>query len=872
MTVRDITRAGPSAPRLLEREAHLSALTELLNGATQGVGRLAVIRGDVGAGKTALLRAFLGDVPHSVDTAIGYCDSVATPRPLSPIHDLARSLGDGLAALLERSATREEIRDHLLERYEEQSVVLAIEDIQWADDATIDLLRLLARRIGETSALLLLTYREEPRPSAAVTRLLGQLATSTAAKQVEVPPLSRSAMAIMTAGTSVDPNTLYRLTGGNPFFASELVAADGSALPSSIRDLIRGRVAELDDRARTALDAAAILGSRIEPWLLAAVVGENLPGIDDAIAVGLVLRDGDGMSFRHELARFAVLEELPVIRGIGLHRSALAALRRAGVSDAARLAHHAEGAGDGAAVLEFAPQAAEQALANGAYREAIAQLERALRFAVSDDDRRVNLLEQLGDAQMVVANGVAADEAWTEALTIRRARGAEPRLVGDLLRRISRSAMWRADFARAMALAREAVAILESLGESRELAMALVGLSGQLMMEAHAEEAIRWGERALAMGDRLGDDEVRALAFNYIGSAQTGLGREEGLDNLERSVTIARANDLSSAIYRGLFNLAASCWSLQQMHRSLAYFDELVRFSATSEVISCNIDANRADVLLSLGRWEEADRSASAAVVSADGGLDPLDASTAMSVLARLRARRGQPGADALADQARNLVAGTNDLYRTWMAVCPRAEIAWLSGTLPSIVSQLETLLDQAIAHRDPWVTGEIARWLRRADAPRQDVGDVAEPHRLALAGDWHGAAAAWKERDNPFETALALLDADEPAALREAYDILQGLGAQGVLPVATARLRGLGAPVPRGPRATTVAHAALLTAREAEIAGLIAAGHSNREIAEQLVLSEKTVGHHVSAVLGKLGVRRRGEIAARLAAGDAAR
>jgi DNA-binding CsgD family transcriptional regulator/tetratricopeptide (TPR) repeat protein len=869
MAVRVTAPTFATAPRLLERERHLATLADLLDGATRGAGRLAVVRGDAGAGKTALLRAFLDDVPAAVDTAIGYCDSIATPRPLSPVHDLARSLGNGLGSLLQRSAPREEIRDHLIQRFEARPVVLAIEDVQWADDATIDLIKLLARRIGETSALLLLTYREEPRPSPGIARLLGQLATSPGATQIEVLPLSRSAMSLMTAGTSVNPDTLYRLTSGNPFFASEILAADGLALPRSIRDLIRGRLAELDERARSAIDAAAILGSRIEPWLLAAVAGETLPGIDDAIAAGLVLRDGDGLSFRHELARFAVLEDLAVIRAIGLHRSALIALRRAGIADAARLAHHAEGAADGVAVLEFAPLAAEQALDNGAYREAIAQLRRSLRFATPTDDRRVDLLEKLGDAEMVVANGVAADEAWTEALAIRRARGDQPQLVGDLVRRIARSAMWRADFSRAMAFAREAVAILMPVGESHELGMAFVGLSGQLMMESHSEEAIELGERALAMADKLGDDEVRALALNYIGAAEVGLGQEKGLDKLERSVAIARANGLASAVYRGLFNLAASAAVLQQLHRSEGYFDELTRFSASSEVISCNIDANRAEVQLMLGRWAEADASASDALQAVDDSLDPLDAATATLVLARLRTRRGQAGAEALLDEAGELMLGTNDLARTWMLVSARVESAWLAGDLGSMVLQLGRLLDKAVESRDPWLTGEIARWLQRADATPKVLSHVAEPHRLSLEGDWRSSATAWKERDNPYEAALALLDADEPTALREAHDILLGLGAHGVLPIAVQRLRASGAPVPRGPRQSTIAHAALLTEREAEIADLVAVGLSNREIAERLVLSEKTVGHHVSAVIGKLGVRRRGEVSARLAADD---
>jgi DNA-binding CsgD family transcriptional regulator/tetratricopeptide (TPR) repeat protein len=468
---------------------------------------------------------------------------------------------------------------------------------------------------------------------------------------------------------------------------------------------------------------------------------------------------------------------------------------------------------------------------------------------------------------MVIASGVEADEAWTEALAIRRARQADPRLIGDLTRRISRSAMWRADFTRAMTLAREAVAILEPLGESHELGMAYVALSGQLMMEARSKESIAWGERALAIGDRLDDPEVRALALNYIGCSETGLGSEEGLVRLEQSLEIARAHELWSPVYRALFNLASGSAALQLPRRSAAWFDELARFSASSEVISCNIDANRADLWLALGRWDEAEAAAANALRVEGGKLDPLDASFAHTVLARLRARRGEPGAEDLADRAAALVSEIDDLYRTWSVVCVTVEIAWIQDALAALVPRLTDLLKRAVAAREPWVTGDIARWLMRAVAAPSDLANVAEPHRLALAGDWRRAAAAWRDRENPYETALALLDADDPVAVREAYDILVELGAHGVLPKAIKRLRELKAPLPRGPRPSTATNIAGLTEREAEIARLLSAGLSNNEIAEQLVLSTKTVAHHVSAVLGKLGVRRRAEVAGRLAA-----
>jgi DNA-binding CsgD family transcriptional regulator len=422
-----------------------------------------------------------------------------------------------------------------------------------------------------------------------------------------------------------------------------------------------------------------------------------------------------------------------------------------------------------------------------------------------------------------------------------------------------------------MALAEEAIAILEPLGESHELAMAYGGLAGQLFMEARSEEAIAWGERSLAMADRLDDDEARVQALNNIGCGELQLGRKDGFANLERSLSIARANGLWSGVYRALFNIAASAAGFQDLQRADAAFDELARFAASTEVLSCNIDSNRADILLGLGRWDEAEAAARNALAVVDGSLDPLDASVANAVLGRLMARRGDPMAESFANSAAELVSETHDLYRTWIGLLPQVEIAWLAEGLAPLAGKLRTLLDAAVQLRDPWVGAEIGRWLKRSGAELPDLPNLAGPNALALSGDWRAAAADWRQRDNPYETALALLDADDAAAVREAHEILIALGARGVLPKAAQRLRELGAPVPRGPRQSTSANAAGLTEREAEIAGWAAIGLSNHEIAERLVLSDKTVGHHVSAILGKLGVRRRAEVAARLGADTAA-
>lgn len=858
-------RLSEAAPdRLVERQEQLALLLAMAAGARDGAGGIAVLRGEAGIGKSALLRRFLASVASEMLVTVGYCDAVATPRPFSPFHDMVPVLGEGLAERLRGRSTRGELQDWLLARLGSEPCVLALEDIQWADEATVDLVRLLARRVPESRSVLVLTLREGASSVLGVGQLLGQLATARGVRQLVLPPLSEEAVARMAAGGGVDPARLHRLTGGNPFFASEVLAAGGGEIPATVRDLLRSRLLDLRPRARRAVDAAAVLGTRIEPWLLAAVTGEDLPGIDQAVEAGLMHREPDGIAFRHELTRLAVLDEVPAIRAVALHRAALDALARGAVTDQARLAHHAEGAADGRAVLDHAIPAAHQALRTGAYREGIAQIERALRFA-KDEGQRADLLEMLGDAFMDVANGVRADAAWTAALEIRR-RGDDPRRVGDLLRRIGRAAWWQADGTRARRMAREAIAILEPLGETHELALAYSGWSAQLMVSGENEEAIRWGERALELADRLDLDDVRAHALNNIGSAESAMGRVGGFETLERSLEISHRIGRGDHVCRALMNLASGATNSHDLHRADRWFGELAEYAEVSEVRSCNLDASRCEVLLALGRWDEAEEAARRALaLGGDLQVDPLDQSNSLSVLARLAARRGEPDAPALAERAFEVVRGALQLPLEWGSLRARAEIAWLAGDLARLGPELRSFLERAGAARDPWICGDVARWLHLAGEPVPAALDLARPFVLELAGDWTGAAREWDRLDDPYEAALARLHADDPGELRAAHDALVRLGARAVVPLASRRLAALGVSVPRGPRPSTDAHPAGLTLREAEVADLMAEGLSNPEIAHRLVLSTKTVSHHASAVLAKLNVRRRAEVAGAL-------
>src|SRR5512141_764072 len=497
---------GDGRRQLVERDEPLATLRRSLDEGATATGRIVLIRGEAGIGKTSLLKAFVEGCPSDVDVAWGACDGVSTPQPYGPFEDMADALGAEFRRLLDGHASRGEIGRWLLKWMAAGPTrVMVIEDIHWADQATLDLLAFLARRIESLPVLLLITHRDGEGASS-VDRILGGVATLPVLRQLPLEPLSRAGVERLASDSGVDAHELHRITAGNPFYVHEVLDAGLSRIPISVRDAVRARVAQLDERGRRALQVAAILGVRSEPWLLAAVAGEDLLGIDDCLRFGLLTK-ADGIAFGHELARMVVLEDVPVIHGIALHRRALAALEQAGVGDAARLAYHAEGSAERDAVLRHASAAGHRALAAGSHREAIAQFERALRFADGlAPDARAALLEPLSQALFLIMHHPEAYQAATEAAALRRKAGDGLATAAGLS--FLAEVAWRADHGpEAWSAAREAIALAEPMGDRRELAMAYATLGRLEIQDGRNREGRANSERALVIARRIEDAE-----------------------------------------------------------------------------------------------------------------------------------------------------------------------------------------------------------------------------------------------------------------------------------------------------------------------------------------------------------------------------
>jgi DNA-binding CsgD family transcriptional regulator len=856
---------------LLEREAQLAALASYAGEARKAQGRLVLVAGEAGVGKSALVEELQRGLPEAA-WYWGACDGLFTPRPLGPLFDIAAKLGGELLELCRADAPRADLFAALLRQVSEPGDlrVLVVEDIHWADEATIDLLRFLGRRIRDAPVLLILTYRDDGLSSADPLRIaLGDLATQRSVRRVGLAPLSADAVRQLAGEQGLDAANLYRLTGGNPFYVTEVVASGTDEIPASARDAVLARVSRLGPSAREVLDAAALIGTRVELPLLTMATAAPSPAVDELLASGLLAGNGAGtsagLSFRHEIVRMAVAGAIPPLRCGLVHARILDALRDRGCDDDARLAFHAEAAGDGPAVLRYAPAAARRAAALGSHREAAAQFERALRFSGGLDPRTAaGLNDGLAVELGLLDRWQDAADALERALGQWRQVGDQQR-EGTALRRFSRT-LWRLCRGQeALAAAEAAVSLLEPLGPSAELAWAYVNLGSRRLDDGQDQETVGLTERAEAIAESLGVPEVLSEALNTHGCALAGLGAD-WTGPLERALEIAVAEGLHEQAGRAFANLHVLYCSELRFTEAEPYFADGVAYCDESDIGTFGIclRGEHTGTLAMLGRWDES--AALSRELLTRSQASPVNRINPLTSLGTILARRGEPGSQEHLDEAMRSADGTTIPSHILRVRLARAEACWLQGRDADARHEAE-LADDVSMDSDRWERGTIAVWLRRTGSVRPPRGELAEPYRQQVAGDWGQAASLWTQLACRYEAALALLESGEEAALRDALSIFTDLGAMAAAGVTRQAMRERGIrSIPVGPRAATRAHPMGLTRREHEVLDLVVDGRTNAEIAEHLFISAKTVDHHVSAVLAKLGVPDR-NAAARQAA-----
>ena len=746
-----------SVSTLLDRQQCLADLDQWVF-TTEGGGCIALVHGEAGIGKTALVREFTQR--HSTRRVLwGACDDLFTPRTLAPLHDIARQAKGKLLDAINECATRDVIFNAVLDDLERGTpATIVFEDMQWADPATLDLLKFLGRRITRTRAILILTYRdEEIGPRHPLRSLIGDLPRDQL-RRLALTPLSESSVAKLARQAGHTSTNLHALTGGIPLLVTEALACGSADVPMSIRDAVLARAIRLPATARELIDSICVFPGKTPAQLLEQVVELDEVVMESCRSIGVTRDESGSFSFRHELVRRALESTLSETRRRSLHTRLLTILKSDATAPAARLAHHAEGCGNVCAVLHYAPVAAAHAASIGCHRQAAAHYQMALRHVSPlEPGRRAVLEDQLAYELYLVGEIGLAVEMRARALTTWRNMGDRIREGGTL--------RWLATLA---------------------------------LEEGRRGDAIRYVEEAMAIlpaGPEL--DQARRVQAQIHGGVS------------EASLQLARAEGVPERIAAVYFNLLSQAVVQRQYDLACHYQEEGIDFCAGQELLGWKLKLIACGARLKFDRGDWAGCGDDISAVLRSANVPPAARVCALTLLAHIRTRRGDPDVSSPLEEAQTLAVSIQDAQSLSALAAVRAEAAALrAGTLGNV--------------------SEIACDRRQLGCPYE--------HATVLA-----------------------LDGGE-AEKREALAIFEGLEAAPASRIIRKQFRLEGIKrIPRGARPTTQSNPFGLTRREAQVLELLSTGMRNSAIARALFVSQKTVDHHVSAILGKLGVPSRG-------------
>ncbi|MBR9835822.1 MAG: AAA family ATPase, partial [Alphaproteobacteria bacterium] len=552
-------------------------MAEAAKAASESKGSILLLFGEAGIGKTSLLEHFREGAGPENRVYWGGCDALFTPRPFGPLHDMGKELGPEVQNLLSQHASAPDVLAAILRMLEDapKGAVFVFEDVHWADHATLDVLKAFGRRISMTNALLVLSYRDdEVGPTHPLSQVLGDLPQANITR-IGLAPLTVAAVERLDSGGGYDPGTLREITGGNPFFVTELLASQqqtSDPLPASVTDSVNARLNRLSEKERTFLEKISVTPAAFDRTILRNLFGDEGEILAMAcVGRNLLVVDSRGLlRFRHELARLATMARLSPFQKQAAHEAMFSVLSSEGMNTPVdTLVHHAAGALLGREVLKLAPEAARIAVAFGAHRQAADHLATALRFV---EDAEPELAAELHE-QWAYEAGLALQidedviEARRHAISLWRALGRSEK-IGDNLRWISRLHWYRGEAAEAERFAREAVRVLETVQPTPERAMAYSFQSQLHMLNDRMDEAIEWGEKALQLAEEFGEIEVKVHALNNIGTAKAFSNDTTGVDMLNESLTLALEHGFHEHAARVYTNL--SCYAVECRDFALA--------------------------------------------------------------------------------------------------------------------------------------------------------------------------------------------------------------------------------------------------------------------------------------------------------------
>ncbi len=838
---------------LLERETELELLGDLLADLDASGGKVVLIRGEAGIGKSSLVTEFVARHTDGAHVLWGACDDLLTPQALGPFRDVARSEPSLIESLEagDRSGVLHATLDLLSRSL--RPTILVIEDTHWADEATLDSIKFLGRRIARTNSLIVLTFRENAVDMTHQLRSVFADLPPGSVQRIQLRGLSLSAVTDILSESALNPEEVWAATSGNPFFVTEMASVIGDGIPLSIRDSVMARVASLHPDTQAGIKLLSVMPDRIPRTKALELATLRPQDLEDCARLGLLSVGPEFVSFRHELIRRSLEAALTVSEQVSANRTVLASMPAD--SDPALLVHHARGAVDTRAIVDYAPRAARAAMSTGSYREASAHfetLEPHLHLLASKD--QADLLDEWGENQHFLGD-VKAVSLLERAVSIREGLDDISAHARSLTKLVGPSQRFRQP-ARALEAAEGAIQLLDGSGHLDDLVMAIATRAYLSLIQGGAEDdTVQIADEAIKLAETAPNPDGLALAKEAKGVILASRGKPLGRTLVEQAIAHARESGDKRRELGGIAALASLDADFRNLRSAKKLMLQGVReaFDYQLPTSEAHFSAMLSEVYLWQGDWRNAEDTATAALGSA-----PNTDYIAQRVLGVLYARQGRPATVATLNRMWALTEESGEHMTFDSASAALAEYFWISGqTDATQLATLREVVQTGLDQGSPWPSGALCFWMSKLGELPVVPDSVIGPYQHSLRGDHLAAAEGWAEVGSPYEEAMARIQLDEGNQLM-ALEMLEELGATAVVAKQRKAMRDEGFVVPRGKAKSTRSNLAGLTTRQSEILALLGEGLTNNQIADRLFVSPRTVEHHVSSVLAKLGAPTR--------------
>jgi DNA-binding CsgD family transcriptional regulator len=849
---------------LIERDDFLALLRNRFKKIASEEGHCFFIMGEAGIGKTSLVKTFLKEVENDSVEYVGACDSLFTPRPLAPLYDLALQIKEDWVNNIHSISSRTELFTKFVQEltYKVKPVVLVFEDIHWADEATLDFVKFFARRISRTKCMFILTYRDdEINQQHPLRNVLGDLSPDTFTR-IGLTPLSRQAVSKMADEKGYDAEEVYNISGGNPFYVTEILASYSPGVPDNIKDAILAVYNRLEEETRNKWQLLSVIPEGLELSRFAAIDASWHEAIEQCLVKKILVIRNNKVFFKHELYRRTIESSLSPFKRIALNKNLLELFLPAFETkqEIERIVHYAKNANENDLVVKYAPLAAEQAVSVGAHREASKLFLTAIEYYQGHDQDQLVQFYEAYTYECYLTNQIRDAIIYQgKALKIWKAKNNIDQIANSL-RFLSR--LWWFDGNRADAekYAKEAIGIVQDQPSSKAKAMAFSNMSQLKMLSEETAACIEWGTSAIEIAKEINDEETLCHALNNVGSAQwTNQPFEEtGKKNMLESLAIALKNSFHEHAARAYTNIIHNCVISKDYDQANEYLKEGLAYCEERDLISWtkyNLSL-KARALMETGDWKQA--ASVAKNLIANPRQPAIIKIGALHVLATIKVRCGEPDALAHLQEAKSLAFEAREHQRIIPVMIAFLEYEWLVSKEIITTEELKTCIDLVQNVENTFLNNEFDYWLQKVRKRTTGLTELQEPYKLLKEGKFMLAANFWDKTGCQFEKAFALYEGDDDGK-RNALTILQQLGATAVYEKMKMEMRAVGIKkIPRGIRESTRSNPAQLTNRELDVLQLLKEGVQNKEIADTLFISPKTVDHHISSILFKLDVNSR--------------